>query len=171
MEDIVIKDEKQRSRGKFKPAPNLTADEVKDVLIQKIAEETSKIIEDPSDFELVQNVDYREDRINIVSLFSGAGGLDLGAELAGLATRIGVSKVMKIVKDKEEFQNVRNESLFHTIYTNDMFVEANETYKKNFSPTIIQHQKDIRKVAHFPNNDLTIGGFPCPGFRDRKSVV
>lgn len=33
MEDIVIKDEKQRSRGKFKPAPNLTADEVKDVLI------------------------------------------------------------------------------------------------------------------------------------------
>lgn len=73
MEDIVIKDEKQRSRGKFKPAPNLTADEVKDVLIQKIAEETSKIIEDPSDFELVQNVDYREDRINIVSLFSGAG--------------------------------------------------------------------------------------------------
>lgn len=166
MEDIVIKDEKQRSRGKFKPAPNLTADEVKDVLIQKIAEETSKIIEDPSDFELVQNVDYREDRINIVSLFSGAGGLDLGAELAGLATRIGVSKVMKIVKDKEDFQNVRNESLFHTIYTNDMFVEANETYKKNFSPTIIQHQKDIRKVAHFPNNDLTIGGFPCPGFSE-----
>lgn len=47
-----------------------------------------------------------------------------------------------------------------------MFVEANETYKKNFPPNIIQHQKDIRKVAHFPNNELTVGGFPCPGFSE-----
>lgn len=47
-----------------------------------------------------------------------------------------------------------------------MFVEANKTYKKNFSSYIIQHQKDIRKVVYFPNNDLTIGGFPCPGFSE-----
>ena len=166
MEEIIIKDEQQRSRGKFKPAPNLTTDEVKEVLLQKIEEETSKIIEDPSDFELIQNADFRDDRINAVSLFSGAGGLDLGTELAGLASRIGVVKALEVIKNKEEFLNIREESLFHTIYTNDMFVEANETYRKNFSQTIIQHQKDIRKVAHFPNNDLTIGGFPCPGFSE-----
>ncbi|MTV58794.1 DNA (cytosine-5-)-methyltransferase, partial [Streptococcus pneumoniae] len=52
------------------------------------------------------------------------------------------------------------------IYTNDMFVEANQTYKKNFPSNIIQHQKDIRKVAHFPKNELTVGGFPCPGFSE-----
>lgn len=166
MEEIIIKDEKQRSRGKFKPAPNLTTDEVKDVLLQKIEEETSKIIEDSSDFELIQNADFREDRINVVSLFSGAGGLDLGTELAGLASRIGVIEALEAIKNKEDFQKIREESLFHTIYTNDMFVEANETYHKNFSSTIIQHQKDIRKVAHFPKNDLTIGGFPCPGFSE-----
>lgn len=166
MDKIIIKDDQQRSRGKFKPAPDLTTEEVKGVLLQKIEEETSKIIEDPSDLELIQNADFRIDRINVVSLFSGAGGLDLGAELAGLASRIGITEAMEIVKEKKAFQDIREESLFHTIYTNDMFVEANETYRKNFSSKIIQHQKDIRKVAHFPKNDLTIGGFPCPGFSE-----
>ncbi|QHO92609.1 DNA cytosine methyltransferase [Streptococcus agalactiae] len=166
MKEIVIKDEQQRSRGRFKPAPNLNTDEVKDVLLRKIEEETSKIIEDSSDLDLIQQVDFRDDKINVVSLFSGAGGLDLGVELAGLASQIGVSGALDTIKDEKNFQAIRGKSLFHTIYTNDMFEEANETYKKNFNPTIIQHQKDIRKVAHFPNNDLTIGGFPCPGFSE-----
>lgn len=166
MEDLIIKDEKQRSRGKFKPALNLTADEVKNILLEKIDEETSKIIENSSDLELIEKVDFRDNRINVVSLFSGAGGLDLGTELAGLASIIGLSEAMEAFKDKETYQQLREKSLFHTIYTNDMFVEANETYKQNFNPSIIQHQKDIRKVAHFPKNDLTIGGFPCPGFSE-----
>ena len=50
MNKTIIKDDQQRSRGKFKPAPDLTTEEVKSVLLQKIEEETSKIIEDPSDF-------------------------------------------------------------------------------------------------------------------------
>ncbi|MCS4488715.1 DNA cytosine methyltransferase [Streptococcus sciuri] len=161
-----IKDEKEKSRGKFKSASNLTTEEVKDVLLKKIKEETNKIIEDSSDLELVQKVQTRNDRINVVSLFSGAGGLDLGTELAGLVSRIGYAEAIKAFNNKALFDDVRSKSLFHTIYTNDMFVEANETYKKNFSSYIIQHQKDIRKVAHFPNNDLTIGGFPCPGFSE-----
>lgn len=166
MEEIIIKNEEQKSRGRFKSAHNLTTDEVKDVLLQKIEEETSKIIEDSSDLKLIQKCDFIENRINVVSLFSGAGGLDLGTELAGLASRIGVAEALEVFKNKEAFQNIRENSLFHTIYTNDMFVEANETYRRNFSSNIIQHQKDIRKVAHFPRNDLTIGGFPCPGFSE-----
>ncbi|HBT73046.1 MAG TPA: DNA (cytosine-5-)-methyltransferase, partial [Lysinibacillus sp.] len=67
---------------------------------------------------------------------------------------------------KETYDNVRNQSVFHTIYTNDMFKEANETYKLNFGPEVLQHQKDIRKVAYFPTNELMIGGFPCPGFSE-----
>ncbi|MEW6857872.1 DNA cytosine methyltransferase [Streptococcus iniae] len=166
MEEIIIKDEQQRSRGKFKPAPNLTTDEVKNVLLKKIEEETNKIIEDSSDLKLVGECDFREDKINVVSLFSGAGGLDLGTELAGLVSRIGITESFRAFEQREDFQDIREESLFHTIYTNDMFVEANATYRRNFSPNIIQHQKDIRKVAHFPKNDLTIGGFPCPGFSE-----
>lgn len=166
MEEIIIKDDQKRSRGKFKPAPNLTSDEVKNVLMQKIEEETNKIIEDSADYNLIQNADFRDDKINVVSLFSGAGGLDLGAELAGLSTKIGVVEALEAIRDNKKFQAIRENGLFHTIYTNDMFVEANETYKNNFSSNIIQHQKDIRKVAHFPKNDLTIGGFPCPGFSE-----
>ena len=92
MNTTTIKDETKRSRGKFKPAHNLSADEVKNVLYHKIEEETNKIIEDSSDHELIQNADYQKDKINVVSLFSGAGGLDLGTELAGLVSVVGLQK-------------------------------------------------------------------------------
>ena len=42
MDNTIIKDETTRSRGKFKPAPNLSINEVKNVLFKKIEEETSK---------------------------------------------------------------------------------------------------------------------------------
>lgn len=167
LKKVTYKDETQRSRGKFKPALNLSVDEVKSVLMQKIDEETSKIIEDEKDFELIRNINYRDDKINVVSLFSGAGGLDLGTELAGLVANIGYKQAMTAFNaDKETYDKVRENSIFHTIYTNDMFQEANETYKLNFSGEILQHQKDIRKVAHFPDNKLMVGGFPCPGFSE-----
>ncbi|MCC9891821.1 DNA cytosine methyltransferase, partial [Streptococcus agalactiae] len=104
----------QRSRGKFKPAPNLTTDEVKNVLLKKIEEETNKIIEDSSDLKLVGECDFREDKINVVSLFSGAGGLDLGTELAGLVSRIGITESFRAFEQREDFQDIREESLFHT---------------------------------------------------------
>lgn len=164
---VTYKDETQRSRGKFKPALNLSNDEVKSVLMQKIEEETSKIIESEEDFQLIQNVNSREDKINVVSLFSGAGGLDLGTELAGLIATEGYEKAMTAFNtSKEAFDLIRGKSIFHTIYTNDMFKEANETYQLNFNSEILQHKKDIRKVAHFPENSLMIGGFPCPGFSE-----
>nr|WP_288295141.1 DNA (cytosine-5-)-methyltransferase [uncultured Granulicatella sp.] len=163
---VKIKDESTRSRGKFKPAPHLTAEEVKKVLLYKIEEEKSKIIEDATDYELIQKTDYQKGKINIVSLFSGAGGLDLGTELAGLVSVIGEKQALEAFKDKEAYIQLREKSVFHTVYTNDLFLEANETYRKNFASSIIQHQKDIRKVAHFPANELTIGGFPCPGFSE-----
>lgn len=103
MNNTIIKDKTTRSRGKFKPAPNLSINEVKNVLFKKIEEETSKIIEDSSDYELIQQVDYQDNKINVVSLFSGAGGLDLGSELAGLASVIGVQEALKIFNNKEEF--------------------------------------------------------------------
>lgn len=164
---IAYKDETQRSRGKFKPALNLSADEVKSVLVRKIDEETSKIIEDEKDLELIKNVKYKENKINMVSLFSGAGGLDLGTELAGLVSSIGYDEALEAFNsDKETYDKIRGKSIFHTVYTNDMFQEANETYHLNFSSDVLQHQKDIRKVAHFPENTLMVGGFPCPGFSE-----
>lgn len=73
----------------------------------------------------------------VVSLFSGAGGMDLGFENAG----------------------------FDIVWANDFFKEAVESYKKNVSKNIVYG--DITKIdsSDIPNDiDLVIGGFPCQGF-------
>lgn len=162
-----VKQEK-RSRGKFKPEMrNLSADEVREILLKKISEEELSVPVDEKDISLLENIDYRKDKVNVVSLFSGAGGLDLGLELAGLSSVVGESKALEYFNsDKEKFNRYRSKSIFHTVYTNDMFKEANMSYKLNFPNHIIQHEKDIRKVAHFPKCQMMIGGFPCPGFSE-----
>jgi len=74
--------------------------------------------------------------MKIVSLFSGAGGLDLGFKMAG-----------------------------HTIvWANDLYSDAVETYKKNLGDHIIC--KDVFAVdeSEVPDCDIVIGGFPCQGF-------
>ena len=73
----------------------------------------------------------------VVSLFSGAGGMDLGFENAG----------------------------FDIVWANDFFKEAVESYKKNVSKNVVYG--DITKIdsSDIPNDiDLVIGGFPCQGF-------
>ena len=74
--------------------------------------------------------------MKVVSLFSGAGGLDLGFKMAG-----------------------------HTIvWANDLYEDAVETYKKNLGNHITC--KDIKEVStkDIPECDIVIGGFPCQGF-------
>lgn len=74
--------------------------------------------------------------MKVVSLFSGAGGLDLGFIMAG-----------------------------HTIvWANDLFEDAVSTYEKNIGRHIVQ--KDIKdvSVSDIPEADIIIGGFPCQGF-------
>ena len=74
--------------------------------------------------------------MKIVSLFSGAGGLDLGIIQAG------------------------NE----IIWANDFDKDAVATYARNIGSHIIC--ADIRniEVAGIPTSDVIVGGFPCQGF-------
>lgn len=74
--------------------------------------------------------------MNVVSLFSGAGGLDLGFIKAGHSI----------------------------IWANDLFSDAVATYRKNIGNHIIE--KDIKKIPStgIPDCDMVIGGFPCQGF-------
>lgn len=74
--------------------------------------------------------------MNVVSLFSGAGGLDLGIVQAGN----------------------------HVIWANDIDGDAVATYRRNIGDHIVQ--EDIRKIAieTIPECDVVIGGFPCQGF-------
>jgi len=74
--------------------------------------------------------------MKILSLFSGAGGLDLGLIQAG------------------------NE----VVWANDFDEYAVETYKKNIGKHIICD--DIKNVdaSTLPDADVVVGGFPCQGF-------
>lgn len=76
-------------------------------------------------------------KYTVVSLFSGAGGFDLGFKQAG----------------------------FEIIFANDNFKQAVETYRRNIGNHIVE--KDILelKSSEIPDNpDVIIGGFPCQGF-------
>ena len=72
----------------------------------------------------------------VVSLFSGAGGIDLGLKKSGL----------------------------DIIWAVDNDADSVETYKKNISSHAIC--EDITKVKSkdIPKADIVIGGFPCQGF-------
>lgn len=76
-------------------------------------------------------------KYTVVSLFSGAGGFDLGFKQAG----------------------------FEIVFANDNFKQAVETYRRNIGNHIVE--KDILelKSSEIPDNpDVIIGGFPCQGF-------
>ena len=76
-------------------------------------------------------------KFKVISLFSGAGGMDLGFINAG----------------------------FEIVWANDFFKEAVESYRKNVDSRIVFG--DITKIdsSEMPDNvDLVIGGFPCQGF-------
>lgn len=75
--------------------------------------------------------------MKIVSLFSGAGGLDLGLIRAG------------------------NE----VIWANDIDENAVATYRKNIGDNIICRDIQKVKMSDIPDDaDVVVGGFPCQGF-------
>ena len=74
--------------------------------------------------------------MKIASLFSGAGGLDLGFTQAG----------------------------HKVIWANDNFQEAVETYRQNIGPHITCCDVKEVRVEEIPDHDILIGGFPCQGF-------
>lgn len=75
-------------------------------------------------------------KMNIISLFSGAGGLDLGLLLAG--------------------NNI--------VWANDVDKDAVATYKKNIGSNIICGDINDVDISSVPEADVVVGGFPCQGF-------
>lgn len=81
--------------------------------------------------------------MNIVSLFSGAGGLDKGFEASG----------------------------FKTIWANEYDKNIWETYEKNFPDTVLD-RRSIRDVPSnkIPDCDGIIGGPPCQSWSEAGSL-
>ncbi len=71
-----------------------------------------------------------------VSLFSGAGGLDIGLENAG----------------------------FRTIWANDINHDACETHKLWSDAEVVEGSIGDINVSDIPDSDIISGGFPCQGF-------
>ncbi len=74
--------------------------------------------------------------MTIISLFSGAGGLDLGLTQAG--------------------NNV--------IWANDIDNDAVATYKANINSHIVLADIQTIDISSIPSADVVVGGFPCQGF-------
>ena len=155
----------ERGRGKFKPAPDCNVGEIRELLNKKIEEERNTFADCSEEIEL-DKLEYASDKWNLLSLFSGCGGLDLGFELAGLKAVMGEKVMEEAFRDKAVFQKNINNNVFNTIFVNDIFTEARETYARNAGKYIYMDKSDIRKIKQFPKADIVLGGFPCPGFSE-----
>ena len=155
----------ERGRGKFKPALDYNIEDVKKLLYKRIEEEKN-FSKFSNEILAIEKMNYKEGKLNLISLFSGCGGLDLGFELAGLQAVIGEDDGLQAFKDKKIYNEKRNESVFHTIYANDNFNEATQSYLMNFNNEVYIDNNDIRKIKDFPSADIVLGGFPCPGFSE-----
>lgn len=72
----------------------------------------------------------------VISLFSGAGGLDLGLTQAGL----------------------------NVIWANDFDPDCVATYERNLGRSIVGGDITKIKASAIPDADVVVGGFPCQGF-------
>jgi DNA (cytosine-5)-methyltransferase 1 len=155
----------ERGRGKAKPAPDSTDAEIHTLLQEKLREEQDAFR--GTDVDIAPStLYYKTGRWNVLSLFSGAGGLDLGFTLAGLAAAQGEAVARHAFRDGNFFRAHAGEGVFHTVYVNDIFEEAMETYRGNMGGAAYCDSTDIRRIRQFPPADLVLGGFPCPGFSE-----
>ncbi len=93
-----------------------------------------ELVKDQNEEYVIQN---SPNKMKVVSLFSGAGGMDLGFLNSG----------------------------FEIIWANDFFKEAVNSYRENIGKHVIYG--DITKISNddIPYGaDVIIGGFPCQGF-------
>lgn len=83
----------------------------------------------------MERINIKKRKYNVVSLFAGIGGFDIGFENAG----------------------------FNIVWANDFDKYAVETYTANVGKQIVLG--DIRtEKANIPEHDVLVGGFPCQPF-------
>lgn len=110
-------------------------------VLSKICNFLNCSIGDIMDFEKDKDEIIEAEKPNgkykVISLFSGAGGMDLGFKQAG----------------------------FEIVWANDVFPEAIETYKRNIGKHIVFGDIRLINSKYIPDDvDVIIGGFPCQGF-------
>lgn len=108
-----------------------------------------------NNLNLINTEDYfvnseKEKKLNVLSLFSGAGGMDLGFK--------GDFKFLKKYYEKLPY---------NLVFANDIFKQAADVYEYNFKHIV--QRKSIDELI-IPddivdcNVDIVLGGFPCQTF-------
>ena len=122
--------------------------------------------------------------MNLLSLFSGCGGMDIGFEGDFKCLRKSINSEMHpswIKKIEGEWVTVAP-TIFKTVFANDIRPDAKAAWVSYFGKT----KKDANEIYHldsivdlvkrakagekvFPNNiDIVTGGFPCQDFFELK---
>jgi DNA-methyltransferase (dcm) len=124
------------------------------------------------------NRNYNPNSINVLSLFSGCGGMDLGFEGEFICHKNSVGHNKQwIKKGVNENWVLLKKNRFNTIFANDILKEAYHTWIKYMSRfgknediyhlesivDLVKKHKDGYDI--FPKNvDIVTGGFPCQDF-------
>jgi DNA (cytosine-5)-methyltransferase 1 len=118
--------------------------------------------------------------INVLSLFSGCGGMDLGFEGGFLVHEKSINEAANsdFIQDRLENNFIRLASTrFQTVFANDILKEASVAWTNYFTkigyPASIFNSQSIVELVRlhenganvFPGNvDIVTGGFPCQDF-------
>ncbi|KGQ57969.1 Modification methylase HaeIII [Gallibacterium anatis] len=89
-------------------------------------------------------------RYNVISLFSGLGGMDLGFK-----------------GDFQFLEHYYSKNPFDILFANDIFKQAAEIYESNFHHKVNQKSildLDLDKDLPKEKIDVILGGFPCQSF-------
>lgn len=94
-------------------------------------------------------VSQKDRKLNVVSLFSGTGGMDLG--FRGGFDYLG---------------NHYEEQPYNLIFANDIFKQAADVYEINFNHQVERRSISDINVSELPKKevDVVLGGFPCQTF-------
>jgi DNA (cytosine-5)-methyltransferase 1 len=124
--------------------------------------------------------DAKKETLNVLSLFSGCGGMDLGFEGGFSVLQESINEILTphfIDKKLENGFVQLNKTKFKTVFANDIFTDARNAWVNYFSKrgyrsedyykeSIVDLVKMYRNgVNVFPKNiDIVTGGFPCQDF-------
>ena len=117
-------------------------------------------------------------KLNMLSLFSGCGGMDIGFEGGFICSRKSINPKSGWIKREIDDNWIEvKETIFNTVFANDIFKEAMKSWKSYMIPrghssdvyhfgSIVDIVKNYKSGTDmFPHNiDIVTGGFPCQDF-------
>lgn len=118
--------------------------------------------------EVISKLTYKKsinEKIKVISLFSGCGGLDLGFE-GGFDVPKACVKDLDFIDSEKGGKIILKKNPFEVVFCNDIMEEAKIAFEANFKSKasyLIKSVADL-KGNELPKADLVIGGFPCQDF-------